>query len=86
MKAAPCLLLGLEVRSAAIPRDAARVAFPESVVTTFNTLEEALKCEPGSGFELLVLASHGEADVFRASEATEASGLRRWGSRFCSAL
>ena len=78
MKAAGCLLVGLDVRSSAIARDAARSVFPESVVTTFNTLEEALKCEPGSGFELLVLANHGDADVFRAFEATDASGLHRW--------
>jgi signal transduction histidine kinase len=47
-------------------------------VTTFNTLEEALKYEPASRLELLVLASPGEADVFHAFEATDASGLRRW--------
>jgi signal transduction histidine kinase len=78
MKSAACLLVGLDVRSSAIARDAARLVFPESVVTTFNTLEEALKCEPDSGFELLVLANRGDADVFRAFEATDASGLRRW--------
>jgi signal transduction histidine kinase len=85
MKVVACLLVGLDARPCAIAQDAATLAFAESIVKTFNTLEEALKCEPASGLELLVLASPDEADLFHALEATDATGLRRWAIVFLGA-
>jgi signal transduction histidine kinase len=78
MKVVACLFVGKDARSHGIAQGAARLVFPESVVMTFNTLEEALKHKPASGLELLLLADPDEAEVLRALEATDAIGLRRW--------
>jgi signal transduction histidine kinase len=78
MKVVAFLLVGKDARSHGIAQGAARLVFPESVVTTFDTLEEALKHKLASGLELLVLADPDEAEVLHALEATDATGLRRW--------
>jgi signal transduction histidine kinase len=78
MKVVACLLVGMDRSWYAIAQAAARLAFPESVVTLRNTLEEALNYEAASGIELLVLANPASVDVAKAIEATDANGLRRW--------
>ena len=78
MKLAVCLLVGMDAESRAIAQGAARRAFPESVVTTFNTLEEARISEAATEGELLVISTPDIEAVAKTVEATDATGLRRW--------
>ena len=57
MKVVACLLVGMDRSLHVLAEGAARRAFPECVVASRNTLEEALNGEAASGVELLVLAN-----------------------------
>lgn len=78
MKVAVCWFVGTDAHSVSIAQGAARLAFPQAILTTFNTVEEALNCEAVLGGELLVLANVDEISVIKATEARDATGLRRW--------
>jgi signal transduction histidine kinase len=73
-----CRLVGPEAETRAIARNAARLAFPEAVISACSKLEEALGGEAASEIELLVLAEPEPAAVAQAIQATDAIGLRRW--------
>jgi signal transduction histidine kinase len=78
MKGVACQLVGMDVTSRAIAQNAAGLVFPGSVITPLDTLAEALRLAPESEVELLVLANPDRADLVRAVEAMDATGLRRW--------
>src|ERR1044071_9609862 len=77
MNVALCLHVGMDAHLQATAQNAARQAFPQAVVKVFNTFDEALKSEPVSGNELLVLANPDEASLAKAVGTVDAVELRR---------
>jgi signal transduction histidine kinase len=78
MKVASCLVVGAKVPVHATAARVARTEFPGAKVTALDTLDEALQSKTPRGLELLVLADTDLADLARAENAVDPTGLPRW--------
>lgn len=78
MNVTDCLLVGLGVRSGSKVQDAAQITFPQAVISSFASVEDASRAGGGAGGELLVLENPDEDSLAKAVSAIDAMALRRW--------
>lgn len=78
MKTTGILLVGYSTIDSKIATEVARMAFPRATVKTASTLDEAIASSPIGDTDLLVLPRPTTADVLKALEVLDASGLPRW--------
>lgn len=74
------VLVGCGSNERAIAIDAARSLFPEAIITDVADLDSLFaRIAPHSGQEFVVVAKGAVGQIARAIDATDASGLPRWG-------
>ncbi len=78
MNVTSIVIVGMESGPRAIAQGAARLAFPNAVVTILQDVDEALKRSPAPGLELLIINNPDKLARAKVLGATNKSGFRRW--------